>query len=98
MANWLRKLQEAEEGEKKIYVIAGTILFSTIIISVWLTWFNSISPLAGVPGEGGNELANVAHPAPSQGFSLWESIRGFFGSLGSVFNVEREVIVKPGEQ
>jgi hypothetical protein len=95
MANWLQKLQEADEGEKKIYVVAGTILATTIVIAVWLTWFNNFDVFSGVPGAE-NTTANIGENVQeAHGFSAWESVRGFFGGLGSVFQAEREYIVKP---
>jgi len=89
---WLHKLQESDRSAKKMYLVAGTILAMTVIVSIWLTWFNPVDLRSGLTDD--SALANVSGQGDG-GFSLWQSVQAGLQSLGGVIMRPREYIVKP---
>jgi len=93
--SFLTQLQEANEDTKNLWIIAGTSVVMLVIVFVWLTWFNNLNTLAGVPG--GSGTANIGGVAPDNGFSLWQSVKAGISELGGIFQTSREYIIKPQE-
>jgi len=91
-SGWLHKLQESDQSAKKMYLIAGTIIMMTLIVSMWLAWFNPINLQTGAGTT--NETANISQSG-NQDFSLWQSVKSGFGSFGHIIMKPREYIVKP---
>ena len=99
----LARLQEADEGVKKLWIIAGTAVVMFVIVGAWLTWFNNLDTLAGVPVVA---TGPASAPAAESGFSFLATVRtgagalvgrvmGGIRGLGNLLNIPREYIVKP---
>ncbi len=93
--SWLQKLQEADEHVKNIYVLAGSLVVMSLIVFVWLTWFNNVPSLASA----GENSATVT--ANSSGFSFFESLKAMGASvgeyLGGLLGTSKEYIIRPGQ-
>lgn len=94
----LERLQGMDEGTKKVYVIASTAVTMSVIVFVWLTWFNTIDTLALVPGAQSDNLATVSANPPGE-FSAWQSMRSVAGAVGEklrgLFGTRKEYIIEP---
>jgi hypothetical protein len=88
--NILERIQSAEEGTKRLYIIAGTIFAMTLIVTVWLAYF---SPLGQVPQA--PQVAAVGAIGEREGFSFWESVRGALGSIRDAVRGGRDYPIEP---
>ena len=67
MGAWLRKIQESDNRTKMRAAIGLTVLSMTIVIIVWLFYFDTLATF-------GNQPARVEE-AKTDEFSLWGSVK-----------------------
>ena len=67
--DFLEKLQAADEETKKRIIVVATAVIMTLIIFVWLSYFNN--------------LVDVANEEPAAEVAVREEESSFFRSLGS---------------
>lgn len=98
LKNFLEKIQSADEGVKRRWMIISTVVIMAVVIYVWLGYFNNLiasfnRPLAEVPSEGA-------------GFSFWSSLKSSAALLynglgdklhafGDILKTPREYIIQP---
>ncbi|MDO8574088.1 MAG: hypothetical protein Q7R86_00475 [bacterium] len=90
--SFLEKLQSADEGKKRRWMVLITLVVMVVVVFVWLSYFNSlIRNASGVQSE-------VPKSTGSE-FSFWDTISGgaaaAFDSLKGLFSSPKEYIINP---
>lgn len=90
-SKWLESLRAAEEGTKRIWIATGTVLVMTVIVSVWLVFFDLM------PGFSPNETqqARVAGSEEESGVTFFDAAGGALKELFGFVGAERDYIIKP---
>ncbi|MBI3589320.1 MAG: hypothetical protein HY093_02810 [Candidatus Liptonbacteria bacterium] len=94
MKKFLEKIQLAEDGKKKRWMILVTLVAMMVVVYIWLAYFNNL-------------LADLSRPATVEevkvqskgGFSFLETMKSgvgtVFESLKGIFYHRKEYIIKP---
>jgi len=98
LKHFLEKLQNSDEGTKRRWMIASTVIIMAVVIYIWLAYFNNL-------------IASFSQPQPvasadGAGFGFWSSLKSgaallYSGSadklraFGEILKAPREYIVQP---
>ncbi len=109
MAEFLSKLQSADDATKKKWMIIGTAVIMAIVIYVWLAYFNTLftgSPTAATAPAAVSDQRQSAAPTTATGpfqyfrdrmASIFQLFSNLVGGLGNIFKAPREYIIKPSQ-
>ena len=94
---FLEKVQTSGDEVKRIWITTATLIVMTMIIVLWLAFFNDALSKGAILDSG---IATVGGQSRTDhGFSFWESIKGGVASVAQgirdTFGSSREYIVKP---
>ncbi len=100
MSKLLERLQNADEGTKRRWMIVATIIIMVVVIYIWAAYFNNL-----VAGFSQVQPTGPAVPAGTD-FTFWATVRNGTAvlyrafthklqALGGILNAPREYIVKP---
>jgi hypothetical protein len=100
----LEELQSLSDVNKKRILIIATIIIMVIVVSIWISYLNSI--VAGPAQQAAQATSTVASafatdtlptvtPAQTSGPSIWQNIENWFGSLLSNFGKPSQYTIQP---
>jgi hypothetical protein len=107
---FVEKLQSLDDRQKRTILIVATAIIMVIVIYIWLGYFNSIvaSVPQGQDTADQSAPADQVTPAPQPAetmnplqrmesgmANMYQSMTGFFGSLGKILQSPRQYIVNP---
>ena len=97
--NFLEKLQSADESIKKRWMIILTIIVMTVVVYVWIAYFNNLIVSMSMSQQ-------IVSSPPADSGSLWQTAKNGMASLygifidkvhglGQILQAPREYIIKP---